>query len=86
MTKAVLETFYLVRYALSSGEVNVVVGEECDTNPGSIIVKRWWSSYKLGRDIFRSREEAVAKADELRKKKIVSLHRQIKKLSEMDFK
>ena len=82
------ETFYLARYALGKGEIEVVTGEWSERDPEWVTSKHggWWSTFKIGREIFRTREEAVAKADELRKKKIASLHKQIKKLSEMVFK
>ena len=82
------ETFYIAMYALGKGEIEVVTGEWSERDPEWVTSKHggWWSSFKLGREIFRTREEAVAKADELRKKKIASLHKQIKKLSEMVFK
>lgn len=80
-------TFYLARYALGKGKIEVVTGEWSERDPEWVTSKHggWWSSFKLGREIFRTREEAVAKADELRKKKIASLHKQIKKLGEMVF-
>ena len=82
------ETFYLAKYALSKGEIEVITGEWSERDPEWVTSKHggWWSTFKLGREIFRTREEAVAKADELRKKRIASLHKQIKKLSEMEFK
>ena len=82
------ETFYLAKYALGKGKIEVIVGEWSGCDPEWVTSKHGglWSTFKLGREIFRTREEAVAKADELRKKKIASLHKQIKKLSEMEFK
>ena len=81
------ETFYLAKYALSKGEIEVVTGEWSKCDPEWVTSKHGglWSTFKLGREIFRTREEAVAKADELRKKRIASLHKQIKKLGEMVF-
>ena len=81
------ETFYLAKYALSKGKIEVVTGEWLDGDPKWVTSKHGglWSTFKLGREIFRTREEAVAKADELRKKRIASLHKQIKKLGEMVF-
>ena len=82
------ETFYIAKYALSKGKIEVVTGERSECDPEWVTSKHGglWSTFKLGREIFRTREEAVAKADELRKKRIASLHKQIKKLSEMEFK
>ena len=82
------ETFYLARYALGRGKIEVVTGGWLESDPEWVTSKHGglWSTFKLGREIFRTREEAVTKADELRKKKIASLHKQIKKLNEMVFK
>ena len=87
MSKIKEETFYLAKYALSSGKIEVVTSESSEREPEWVVLKqeRWWLTFKLGRDIFRTREEAVARANEMRKKKIASLHKQIKKLSEMVF-
>ena len=81
------ETFYLARYAPGKGEIEVVTGEWSERDPEWVTSKHggWWSRFKLGREIFRTREEAVAKADELRMKKITSLYKQIGKLNKMVF-
>ena len=82
------ETFYLVRYALSEGTIAEVRGCE-----GSYESKGWvgvnnnnWTSFKLGRDIFRDRNDAVAQVEVMRKKKIASLQKQIQRLEGMKFK
>ena len=81
------ETFYLIRYALSEGVIAEVRGYE-----GSYESKGWfdvnnnWTSFKLGRDIFRDRNDAVAQVEVMRKKKIASLQKQIQKLEAMGFK
>lgn len=85
MAKVKEETFYLAKYALSDGIEEVLGTVVAVDDDDYVNVKGIWVAHKLGRYIFRTREEAVAKADELRKKKIASLHKQIKKLSEMVF-
>lgn len=47
---------------------------------------RWgFYSLKMGRDAHLTREEAVAKANDMRRKKIASLQKQIDKLEQMTF-
>lgn len=57
MSKIKEETFYLAKYALSSGKIEVVTGESSVREPEWVVLKQggWWSTFKLGRDIFRTR-------------------------------
>lgn len=50
---------------------------ECDENG-----KVWngWNIFYLGKSVFSTKEEAIGKAKEMRKKKIESLRKQIAKL------
>lgn len=82
------ETFYLVRYALSEGAIAEVRGFESHSSKDWVSVNNNnnWTSFKLGSDIFRDRNDAVAQIEIMRKKKIVSLQKQIQKLEWMEFK
>ena len=80
------ETFYLVRYALSDRAITVVRGVESHHRKGWVGVHGPRTSFKLGRDIFRDRDDALAQVEVMRKKKIASLQKQIQKLEEMEFK
>ena len=82
MTK---ETFYLSKYALSGG-VKEVRGVLKDDYVSAIDGLFSFQSYRLGRDIFERREDAVTAANRLRMAKIASLQKQIKKLEGMEFK
>ena len=87
-----VKIFYLAKYALTDGEVlavevplGVPLGVK-DTLDGWLLPKGYGLHMKLGRDIFKTREAAVARANELCDKKIASLQKQIRKLEGMEFK
>ena len=80
------ETFYLVRYALGEGVIAEVRGFEAHSCKCWVSVNNNWTSFKLGRDIFRDRNDAVAQVEVMRKKKIASLKKQIQKLEGMEIK
>ena len=49
-------------------------------------VKGGFSSYSLGKEAFRTREQAMERAEKMRLKKIASLKKQIEALEKMKFK
>ncbi len=80
------EHLYITQYALSGG----ITFRECE--PGDInsdyfyIVGNIWSGgYRLGKECFRSKTEALADAEARRVKKIASLKKQIEKLERKTF-
>lgn len=77
-------TYYLAKYALSSG----IKAIDCKP-PGSTGYCQQvggYGLYKLGKDVFETESEAVANAEDHRVKKIASLKKQIEKLERMTFK
>ena len=82
------ETFYLVRYALSEGAIAEVRSVESHSSKGwvSVSANGYWTSFKLGRDIFRDRNDALTQVEAMRKKKIASLQKQIQRLEGMEIK
>lgn len=84
MSKQAKETFYVARYAFSDG-VQEAVGR-CASVENWVILDGYAISMKLGRDVFRNRAEAVRRAETMREKKIASLHKQVKKLTKLEFK
>ena len=81
------ETFYFVRDALRERDIPVVRGVECHYSKGWVSVNNnKFESFKLGRDIFRDRSEALAQVEFMRKKKIAKLQNRIQKLERMEFK
>ena len=83
-----VKIFHLAKYALADGKVlavEVPLGVR-DTFDGWLLPKGYCSHMKLGRDIFETREAALAQVEVMRRKKIASLQKQIQKLEAMEFK
>lgn len=74
---------YVTKYALTGGIEKRDDLREGDD--GYVHGKPGFEVFKLGRDCFRSRDEAVAAAEKVRLKKIASLEKQIAKLRNMTF-
>jgi len=78
------QTLWLTKYALTDG-----IEEETARGDGHddyvFVSGRLWSSYKLGRDVHLTREDAVRAAEAMRKKKIASLRKQIEKMEALTF-
>lgn len=74
---------YLTKYALSRG----VKGIEADPSGQYVrdINNRWGGLYTIGRDVFESKQDAMADAEKRRKSKIASLKKQIAKLEKLTF-
>lgn len=76
------------KFALTSRIIEIPVrfssnGDEYayDARPGS----NGWTSFKVGRDIHETYQQAVTAAEQARAKKIASLKKQIAKLEKHDF-
>ena len=83
-----VKIFHLAKYALADGKVlavEVPLGVR-GTFDGWLLPKGYCSHMKLGRDIFDTREAALAQVEIMRKKRIASLQKQIQKLEAMEFK
>ena len=80
-----LFTAWITKYALSSGIVERVVEH---TGIDGMIERRdcYSPEYFHGDDWHYSKEGAVLKAEEMRKRKITSLEKQIEKLKKKDFR
>lgn len=74
---------FFTKYALSSGISEIEVEKVRDD--GTFIYDRFFSSGRIGRDGFYTRDEAVQNAEERRVAKIASLERQIAKLKKIQF-
>lgn len=77
--------FFITKWALSDG-IREREGEP--NEDGWVYVKRnvWQSQYeRLGTHAHKTREEAEAKAEKMRRAKIASLQKQIAKLNAMSF-
>lgn len=75
---------YITKYALTKGILEKEA-EECGN--GMIATREKWNAYfhGEGKEWHRTKEEAIKRAEEMRKKKICSLEKQIEKLERMKF-
>ena len=77
---------WITKYALKDG----ITKENAEQNDwlkeyGAVSVERFCHAFILGRDAFEDRNSAIAKAEEMRMKKIASLKKQIAKLEALKF-
>ena len=75
-----MKTYFLAKYALSQG-IQVVKGPPSTDGYVSLLI----GFFKLGRDIFETRAEAVVAAKALQAKKIASLQKQLAAVENMTF-
>lgn len=78
-----MTTYYLAKYALGDGKITTIEWAKDPDEDGDIFFNG--GLLRLGRDIFLTKEDAVAAADKLRLKKIASLKKQIATLEAMRF-
>lgn len=74
---------YVTKYSLTKGvfKLNVRVADR-----GMVIDDSTnYQSYYHGKDWHYSKEDAIARAEEMRKKKLISLKNQIEKIKKLDF-
>lgn len=78
---------WITKYALRSGIFSAEVEEEDEND--TVVVRNDNSLNPYyhgdGREWHRTKESAIAKAEDMRKKKITSLKKQIEKLENMEF-
>lgn len=81
-----MEKVFITKYALTKGILEKEA-EICDYGNGHIraYVKGDFSSYSLGKVCFKTKEQAIEKAEKMRLKKIASLKKQIEALEKMKF-
>jgi len=82
-----MEKVFITKYALTKGILEKEA-EICDYGNGHIraYVKEEFSSYSLGKECFKTKEQAMERAEKMRLKKIASLKKQIEALEKMKFK
>lgn len=82
-----MEKVFITKYALTKGILEKEA-EICDYGNGHIraYVKGDFSNYPLGKVCFKTKEQAMERAEKMRLKKIASLKKQIEALEKMKFK
>jgi hypothetical protein len=82
-------TAYITKYALSNGKILKIDARLCGDVSNTMIAYRtegsMFDQYAHGSDWHHALPEAIAKADEMRVKKIASLKKNIAKLENMRF-
>lgn len=79
-------TAYITKYALSGGILKKEVKLEHNTGSMVVALDNGYSFYHgEGREWHRTKESAVARAEEMRVAKIASLKKQIAKLEKLSF-
>ncbi|MGX5662210.1 hypothetical protein [Diaphorobacter nitroreducens] len=73
------------KYALTGGIEEVVSREDAHDSGYIQLEEHSWNLFKIGRDVHTTRQEAVLAAEAMRRKKLDSLRKQIKKLEALTF-
>lgn len=76
---------YITKYALSRGIIETCDYKISSRDPSWIYSTNHFYNYKIGRDVFFEREEAIKDAYQKRDKKIKSLKKQIDNLNTLKF-
>ncbi len=76
---------YITKYALSQGIFEMDV--ERQSEDGKLVCGKSWNQSYHGQGVewCKTKAEAIARAEEMRQKKIASLKKQIEKLEKMKF-
>ena len=78
------KTYWLAKYSLTGGIKELSHVARVSDN-GYIYLQGTWEIYKIGKEVFENRYEAVAAAETMRLKKIASLKKQLAKLEKLKF-
>jgi hypothetical protein len=73
---------WITKYALADG-ISEAEGRIDGHDPGYFVAG--WGYFKIGVDAFPTREAAVVRVNEQRRRKIAALLRQIERLEKLDF-
>lgn len=76
---------YITKYALTEGIIESKDAEQSKAYPSMLDVPHLGYVHREGRDWHRTREAALARAEVMRKNKLASLKKQIKKMEELKF-
>jgi hypothetical protein len=74
---------FVTKYALTTGIIECDARRSGDSPFVVVSIRHATAVMKLGSDFFESRDEAVAKAQEMARRKIESLQKQIAKLQKL---
>ena len=78
------QTYFLAMYALSSGFIHEQQGRISLHNKDYVSLDAYpFQLFQLGRDVFMTEEGAKKRVEQMRKRKLESLEKQMKALQEM---
>ena len=83
-----MATYYITKYALSTGKLMVAEGQPSSYDPKYIKLddeQYRWTSFTLNKDAFENRAQAMIALGKACAKKIASLKKQIAKIESMPF-
>ncbi len=85
--KNIMAKVFITRYALTSGirEIEADIHKSTFIDQDGYVKDGSFSFHYIGRDAFTEKSEALKKAEDMRKKKIASLRKQIDKLEKLSF-
>lgn len=75
-----MEPMYLIKYSATTGVIQKITNYELSDSGIYVYTKPFWSSFQIGKDIFRTEEEARAALEAAVDKKITSLKKQLNKI------
>lgn len=76
---------WITKYAISKGIYEADADVEMDKGMCTVRLEGFWPQYFHGNDWHTDKQAAVARAEEMRIKKLQSLNKQMKKLSALKF-
>lgn len=76
---------FITKYALTKGIIEVEAELHKSSYNGELFIMNDYCSHYIGKGAFLDKSDALKKAEEMRKKKISSLKKQIGKLEKMTF-
>lgn len=76
---------YITKHALTKGIIECEDWNFFESNKSYIYTKEYYLNYKVGKDAFFDREEAIKNAYKKRDDKVKSLKKQIEKFEKLKF-
>lgn len=76
---------YLAKHALSLGIKEEEIDDKYKSSDSFVWLKGYYGNFRVGKEVFYEKKDAIIEAEKMRIKKIESLKKQIKKLENLKF-
>lgn len=78
---------FITKYALTSGikEMELDIRKTDFAESPDYVRDASWTLFFIGKDAFLNKDDAIKRAEEMRKKKVASLEKQLDKLKRLSF-